>query len=103
MHLCNIGHFFYKNVIKIKLINHVEKIIISNCNKNVMLLLFRQLWAEKAGFVLANDLDDFNDNYRLRIILADKVGSSHDVRANLPNKTDITSKIIYYFLYNVIL
>jgi len=68
-----------------------------------MVLSFRQLWAQKAGFALANDLGDFNDNYTLRIILADKVSSSHDVRANLPNKREITSKIIYYFLYCVIL
>lgn len=68
-----------------------------------MVLLFCQLWAQKAGFVVANDLGDFNDNYELRIILADKISSSHDVRANLPNKREITGKIISYFLYCVIL
>ncbi|KAE9543007.1 hypothetical protein AGLY_002918 [Aphis glycines] len=52
-----------------------------------------KLWARKAGFVLANDLGDFNDNYTLRIILADKISSSHDVRANLPNKREITGWI----------
>lgn len=66
-----------------------------------MILLFCQLWIQKAGFVFTNDLRDFNDDYRLRIILADKVGSPHDVRADLPQKRDMTSKIIYYFLYNV--
>jgi len=63
-----------------------------------MFILFWQLWAEKAGFVIANDLGDFNDDYRMRVILADKISTSNDVRSKLPNKTEIGSKIIDNFL-----
>jgi len=48
--------------------------------------------------VLTNDLGEFNDDYKLRIILADKNSTTNDVRAKLPNKTEITSKIIFYLI-----
>jgi len=65
-----------------------------------MFLLFWQVWARRAGFVLTNDLGEFKDHYKLRVILADKIFTSNDARSKLPNKTEITSKIIYNFLYN---
>ncbi|XP_060852473.1 uncharacterized protein LOC132930556 isoform X1 [Rhopalosiphum padi] len=55
-----------------------------------------KLWAQRAGFVLTNDLGEFNDDYKLRIILADKNSTTNDVRAKLPNKTEITSWICDY-------
>jgi len=67
-----------------------------------MLLLFWQLWARRAGFVLSNDLKKFKEDYKLRIILADMISSSNDVRSNLPSTTEITSKIIYNCLFNSI-
>lgn len=63
-----------------------------------MFILFWQLWAEKAGFVIAKDLGDITDDYRMRVILADKVSTSNDVRSKLPNKTEMRSKIIDHFL-----
>jgi len=62
-----------------------------------MFLLFWQLWARRAGFVLTNDLGEFKDEYKMRVILADKIDSSDDVRSKLPSKTEIKSKIIYHF------
>jgi len=48
--------------------------------------------------VLANDLGEFNDDFKMRVILADKIDTSNDVRAKLPNKTEITSKNNLLFL-----
>lgn len=67
-----------------------------------MLLLFWQLWARRAGFVLTNDLEEFKIEYKLRVILADKISSCTDVRSKLPNKTEITSKITNHFSYKII-
>ncbi|CAI6350973.1 unnamed protein product [Macrosiphum euphorbiae] len=54
------------------------------------------LWARKAGFMLSNDLKEFKDDYKLRIILADNISSCTDVRSNLPSTTEITSWICNY-------
>jgi len=55
-----------------------------------------KIWAQRVGFVLTNDLGEFNDDYKMRIILADKISTTNDVRAKLPNKTEITSWICDY-------
>lgn len=54
------------------------------------------LWTRRAGFVLTSDLNEFKDDYKMRVILADQIGMSDDVRAKLPNKTEITSWICDY-------
>ncbi|XP_015364951.1 PREDICTED: uncharacterized protein LOC107162514 isoform X2 [Diuraphis noxia] len=54
------------------------------------------LWAQRAGFVLTNDLEEFKDDYKMRVILADKIITSNDVRSKLPNKTEIRSWICEY-------
>ncbi|XP_022179489.1 uncharacterized protein LOC111040071 isoform X1 [Myzus persicae] len=54
------------------------------------------VWARRAGFVLTNDLGEFKDHYKMRVILADKIFTSNDVRAKLPNKAEITNWICHY-------
>ncbi|XP_001943815.2 uncharacterized protein LOC100168324 [Acyrthosiphon pisum] len=54
------------------------------------------IWARRAGFVLTNDLQEFNNEYKLRIILVDTIASCTDVQSYLPNATEIISWICNY-------
>lgn len=65
--------------------------VIRKCNA----LVLCQDWARKAGFVLINEMEEFNNNeFKMRIILADS--SQLDYADNmLPTETQVLSKKLF--------